>query len=132
MASTPSHLKALQLNPRIVRAWMRLSRSFEAGKEPAQALECCESALVLAPENAALYRNKGRLLEVLGKYELAEPAYERAVRLEPDNAEGRVGWGRMLARSGRPHLAEIQYERALEIEPDNMKIRELIKNPNYV
>jgi len=81
-----SHLKALLLNTRIVSAWMGLSASFEAKKELIQALECCEQALGLAPKNAALYRNKGRLLETLRKYELARLSYEMAACLESGNA----------------------------------------------
>jgi serine/threonine protein kinase len=84
-----------------------------------EALEACEQALRLAPNNAYTHINKGIILRNLKRYEEALLAYEQALQLAPNSVNAYNGKGNALSGLKRYEEALLAYEQASGLDPND-------------
>jgi tetratricopeptide (TPR) repeat protein len=81
------------------------------------AAEHYRAALVIAPENAAIWVQYGHALKETGHHGRAEAAYRRAIDESPATADAHVQLGILLRTQGRKAEAETAFLRALRLDP---------------
>jgi tetratricopeptide (TPR) repeat protein len=97
-----------------VATWRDRGRNLERQGRYEEALAAYEQAIVLAPQDAANWRGKGRVaLGRLGRYEEALAAYAKAVTLAPQDAANWYNKGVTLGFLGRYEEAVTAYDAAL-------------------
>jgi serine/threonine protein kinase len=74
-----------------------------------------DKALILDPNSATAYHNKGVVLYVLKRYDRALAAYEQAIRLDPNSARAYYNKGLTLNNLGKSRAAEQAYQRARQL-----------------
>ncbi len=88
-----------------------------------QALETCQRALAVVPENStALYGHATALLN-LDRYEEALAEYEKLLELQPTHANALLGAGLASSRLDRSDVAMGFYRRYMEVNPGNVQVR---------
>jgi tetratricopeptide (TPR) repeat protein len=112
---------ALMLRPTDVALWHHKANALiELGHyEEAQAARARASELAKTLAAADIQREKGRELELSGRYEEALAAYEQALVLNPDDVTTWVYKGLALAQLGRYEEALTAFDRALVLSPDD-------------
>ncbi|MEO5989138.1 MAG: tetratricopeptide repeat protein [Candidatus Eisenbacteria bacterium] len=107
VAHDPDHFRALN----------NLGACHEELDQNAQAEEAFRRALALAPAEAPLHHNLGRLMHLEGRLEEAEQYYRRAIELDPQLSGAHFNLGRLLQESGRHEDAEPALRTAVEEDP---------------
>ncbi|MBL8179925.1 MAG: tetratricopeptide repeat protein [Bryobacterales bacterium] len=103
--------EALYFAPDKVRPRIQLSRVLE---NPEQRLALLAEAESIAPENAAVASEKGRVLLEAGRPAEALAAFGKALGLAPDDAMAMNNRGVALAQLQQNEAARADFERALE------------------
>ncbi len=98
--------------PNKVRPMIQLARAVE----PARAIEILEEAQRIAPDNALVPSEEGRIYLSLGKPGLALVAFGRALALEPRSADALNNRGAALLALDQRAAAQADFERALAID----------------
>jgi tetratricopeptide (TPR) repeat protein len=104
---------ALRKNPNSVRARLLLARG---GTKP-EVIEMLERAKELAPDNAEVASQLGRVYLNSGGPERALPEFGRALALMPNSPEALSNRGVALLLLKQTDAARQDFERALKIEP---------------
>jgi tetratricopeptide (TPR) repeat protein len=94
---------------------------FYAG-ELDKSLAIFSSLVVLKPDGAETWFNKGVVLSGLGRNDEAIEAYDKALEINPDDAKVWNNKGTVLSGLGRNDEAIEAYDKALEINPDDAKV----------
>ena len=89
-----------------------------------EAIEACDEALILDPNNIAAWFNKGLALRKLGKYNEAIEAYDEALMLDPSDAEAWNSIGIALDDQGYYEDAIEAYNEALGLDPNYVTARQ--------
>ncbi|MGD1021074.1 MAG: tetratricopeptide repeat protein, partial [Verrucomicrobiia bacterium] len=105
-------------NPGCAIAHVNLATVLIGRGNYAEALEQCEEALRIEPDNAPAHDNWGSILLQTGKPQEAIEQYERAVQIRPDDAEAQYNYGNALFQVGRVPEAIGHYEQAVRINPN--------------
>lgn len=98
--------------PHKVRPKIQLARAVE----PARAIEILEGAQRIAPDNALVPSEEGRIYLSLGKPDLALMAFGRALALQPRSADALNNRGAALLALDQRQAAQADFERALAID----------------
>jgi len=109
--------KTLKRAPRDVAALNVLGLSLSKLGEKEQALKTFDAALRAAPGTAALYFNKGCVLEDLKNTVAARAAMERAIALQPAHPEALAHLASLTAQRGAMAKARDYARRALAYDP---------------
>jgi hypothetical protein len=104
---------AVRKAPGKIRPKIQLARALE----PVRALEMLEEAKRMAPEDARIPAEEGRIYLSLGKPDQALVAFGRALGLEPRSAEAFNNRGAALWALEQRQAAREDFERALAIDP---------------
>lgn len=80
-------VRSLSIDPRYRLALVRLGVVFAGLERPREAMELYLASLALAPEDPAVHRNRGFLLQGMGLYAEAAGAFEEALRRHPDDRD---------------------------------------------
>jgi tetratricopeptide (TPR) repeat protein len=104
---------AVEKSPGKVRPKIQLARA----SDPQRALELLEQARALAPDDARIYTDEGRVYLTLGRPAEALSAFGRALALEPGNADALNNRGAALLALGQREAARQDFERALKVDP---------------
>ncbi|HVM59794.1 MAG TPA: tetratricopeptide repeat protein [Verrucomicrobiae bacterium] len=83
-----------------------------------EALQQCQQALQIKPDDPVAHDNWGSVLLKTGKPREAVEQYARAVDLKPDSAEAQYNYGNALFQVGRVEEAIGHYEMAARINPN--------------
>ncbi len=70
-----------------VSAWTNLGASYDAASRYNEALDALNTARELAPDNALVLFNLGRVNTNLGHFDAARDNYQKAAQLQPDNSD---------------------------------------------
>ena len=108
----------------------RLDSSLDAleRSDTAGALGAARDAHALDPLSIEPLEVEGTALEVLGRLDAAQTAYERAVRLQPENADAWYELGRFHFESRcRPRAALVYLDRAWHLDPLSQDIGRLLE-----
>ena len=84
-----------------------------------EAIEACNKAVLLKPDNTNAYYNMGNVLNDQGKLDEAVEAYDKAISLNPDHALAYNNMGNTLHEQGKLDEAIEAYNKAV------------LSNPNY-
>ena len=82
------------------------------------ALDFIKKALVIKPDYAEAYINRGTDLERLGQLEEAMQSYDKAIQLEPDNAEAYSNRAAVQLGLGQLDKAVESYDKAIQLKPN--------------
>lgn len=93
--------KALELDPKLIDAYVNLSALKLESKDAAGALAVADKGLALAKKQPDLALNRALALEALGKKAEAVAAYGEAVGARPDDCTLRVSYAQLLAQAGK-------------------------------
>ncbi|QOY89289.1 serine/threonine-protein kinase [Paludibaculum fermentans] len=111
--------KAVQLNPTLVVARVKLGEIYSDSGRVDDAIREHLKALEISPGNAEAYRMLGLDYSAAGRYSEAEAAFQEAVKRRPTDWEGRMLLGIFYYQRGRYAEAKSAYLSALKLTPDN-------------
>ncbi len=100
-AASKSFEKAIELDPKLVDAYVNLSALKLESKDAAGALAVADKGLGLAKKQPDLALNRALALEALGKNSEAIAAYGEAVAARPDDCTLRVSYAQLLAQASK-------------------------------
>jgi tetratricopeptide (TPR) repeat protein len=110
---------ALELEPTLPRVWLILALVHNGTGQPERALEDLAQAETQLPNSDDLHRQRGTVLESLGRTDEALAAYQRAIELRPNYWRNHQRLGTLLYRLGRLDEAIASYTRITELQPEN-------------
>jgi len=110
---------AVSQSPDKVRPKVQLARA----SDPARALELLQQAESLAPNDARIPADQGRVYLATGDAARALSAFGRALALDPSNADALNNRGAALLALGQTDAARQDFERALSIAPCQVNAR---------
>ncbi len=106
------HQRALENNPKNVRALERLGYAYGFIGDDERSLEYYRKAILLEPLNPSLYEGMGHSLNELGKAEEAITAYHKALSINPFRPAAHIGLAHIHNSKGRYREAVKEYEAA--------------------
>ena len=105
--------KVLEQDPNNVQALNVVALKKFRERDFESALLDIESALRTEPENPITMHNRGRILNELGRHDLAADSQRAALLVAPEFHAARLFLGHALELGGKSHLAIVSYARAL-------------------
>jgi len=111
---------AARKSPDKVRPKIQLARA----SDPQHALALLDDAKKLAPTNAVIFTDEGRVYLSIGQPARALSDFGRALALEPRSADALNNRGAALFALGQAKAARQDFERALKIDPCQQQARE--------
>ena len=92
------HLRrAVELEPKMLGAWLNLGSDLQAQGKKQEALETYRKAVSILPGEEAAWRFLARALLVSGQLDESAAAYRRAIALAPGRADLQAGLAVALA-----------------------------------
>ncbi|MBV8890319.1 MAG: tetratricopeptide repeat protein [Alphaproteobacteria bacterium] len=104
--------------PRKLKDLLRRADAARDARKHRAAAQWYESALQLAPKDAALHIQRGHMLKEAGDLSGAERHYVRAQQLTPHDPDLALQFGHFYKVAGRLAEAEMSFRKALELDPD--------------
>lgn len=93
---------------------LRLAQSYARAGRSGEALAAAEQAIDQAPNDAGVWHGYGGICFLLGRFDLAETAFQRALEIDPYLTDARNFLGAVYDQTGRKDEAERQFRKALE------------------
>jgi len=87
-----------------------------------EALQAFDRAIMLSPENADAFFNRGIALYALGQLEEAVVSYDRAIQLNPGHLEAHNNKSAALYELGKKEEAIVSYNKTLQLKPDYAEV----------
>lgn len=81
-----------------------------------EALEYCDKAIEIQPDDAELLNLKGTIFFFTSQYKSAEVCYSKSIALEPDNVDYHINRGTTLKRLGRSEEAQKEFDKVKTIQ----------------
>jgi tetratricopeptide (TPR) repeat protein len=100
-AAAKSFATAIELDPKLVDAYVNLSALKLDAKDATGALAVADKGLTLAKKHPDLTLNRALALEALGKKSEAVAAYGEAVAARPEDCTLRVSYAQLLAQAAK-------------------------------
>ena len=121
--------KAIELNPRLVKAYQNLGRVLKQEKKWEEAVFYLEKVIEIQAEKAQSsektgegsfeeYKQKGNVLAEEGKTEAAITFYKKALSLQPEAAEVHSNIGSLYAKNEKWGEAIAWYQKAIKLNPN--------------
>lgn len=121
--------RALQLDPRSLRAHFQLGLVLTAQKNYPAAIEIYQKALALNPQFADTFFNLGFVYAVSKNYIKAEEMYTRTVVLKPNYLdEALFNLALVQSKQGKKKQSLANLKKALKVNPKNQSIEKYLKN----
>ena len=108
--------------PGKVEPFSVLANVYESSGMYLEAVSACDRALQLDPENARLWREKGKMFRKAGRYEAADAAYNMSLDINSENPDILAERGDICRKLGKYHEADQSYRRSLELKPDVARV----------
>jgi len=122
-----AYLKALELEPRLVGAYLALSQRYADSGKHDQALAKLHDALKVDPNNIAVLVRSAGLYETKGDIAKAKEAYEKAVALNPRSALAANNLAYLYMQYGGDKERALQLaQTAKEAAPDEPNISDTL------
>jgi Tfp pilus assembly protein PilF len=83
------------------------------------AIEQCQKALAVAPDNVPTHLNLARLYSLKKDYASAAASYQQALKGNPNDVKAFLGLARLYARQEDFTSATATYQQALQVHPDS-------------
>jgi tetratricopeptide (TPR) repeat protein len=111
--------KALDLNPRYVRAWYNRGVIKDVLGDRPGSIADYDEAIKLDPKHVSAHYNRALMKRHLGDNDGALIDYNKAIELDPKHADAHVGRGNVLDDQGDEAGAIRDYTRAIELDAEN-------------
>ena len=108
-------------NDLAARAWFSVGYLFSLQEKREDAVAAYDQALLLQPELAEAYNNRGAEKSDLSRYEDAIVDYDQAIQLKPNYAEAYYNRGIAKGNLGRHEDAIVDYDQAIRLKQDLAK-----------
>jgi Tfp pilus assembly protein PilF len=118
----------LTMDPQYVPAYNGLGLIYGALHKYAQGCSLFRRGLALAPDNAVLHYNYGRILAAQGRFDCARSEYQKALHCRPDWHKPANNLGMLLCKQGRYANALELLSANLKFNPRNPEIRDTVKH----
>ena len=102
-------------------AWFSIGYLYQKDSEDKKALSAYDKAILLKPDYAKAYNNRGVLKKRFRRFEDAIKDYNEAIRLDPDNVAGYYNRANARSSLNQHELAFEDYDKAIELKPDYAK-----------
>ena len=120
--------KALQFDPRSVRAHFQMGLVLTAQKDYAAAIESYQKAITLNPEFPDTFFNLGFIYAVLKNYAKAEEMYARTVELKPNYLdEALFNLALVQSKQDKKEQSLANLNKALAVNPKNKSVQNYLK-----
>ncbi len=120
--------KALQLDPRSVRAHFQLGLVLTSQKDYAAAIESYQKAIALNPKFPDSFFNLGFVYAVSKNYVKAEEMYDRTVALKPDYLdEALFNLALIQGKQDKKEQSLANLKKALTVNPKNQSVQNYLK-----
>jgi tetratricopeptide (TPR) repeat protein len=117
--------KALDLDPKDVKALTNLGNALQALGDVKGAIACYHKALALAPRLVETHTNLGQALQAQGEVKRALASYQQALALDPKYAPAHGALGQALLAQGHFAQAQAATQRALDLLPPGHPLRQV-------
>ncbi len=107
--------------------YIRLAMTYISIGKSDSAVETCNRAIELEPNNAVIHGYRGLALQDAGRSDEAIEEFRFVLKVNPDNIVMHRNLGSLLERQGKIDEAIESYRAALQIEPDNEGLRQLLE-----
>ena len=109
---------AVKLAPELAEGHLALARFYTGSIDYTRASEACERAIALAPGNAEVLADGGRITVWMGRFAAGLAAVRRAVTLDPLNPRRRFLLASALYSARRYEEAVAAFGEAITLEPE--------------
>jgi tetratricopeptide (TPR) repeat protein len=116
-AAVQAHLKALEIDPRLLSAHVNLISLYGRLGRNADALTHYRAAIEIDPGSDEAHYNYGVLAASQGRAKEAAAAYRKVLAANPRHPEAHNNLGYLLQQAGRPGEAAAHFRSALEYQP---------------
>jgi len=99
--------------------WFMLGMIYSKLGRYHQAIECCQKAITIEPNNAAAYYNMGISCQALSKLNEAQACYQKAIKIQPDIPGIHFSLGVLFKEQGLFDAAEQSFQDAVRSDPSS-------------
>src|SRR5216684_4425842 len=110
--------RAVEIDPKFLRAWLWLGEIYRATRQNDLAVEAYRKAVQIDPDQAVSYKALGFMLSSLGKTEEALPVWQQLIKVAPEKVDGHANLGMGLLYLKRYREAVSSLESAVKLSPD--------------
>ncbi len=114
-----AYARLCDLQPGNASAWHMQAAVSGMVRQFENTARCCEKALAIAPNAAAVYANYASALIELGRHEEAVRAFQQAIRLDPADASSLANLANLHRLLNNLAEAEKCFRRVTELVPNN-------------
>ena len=111
--------EALELDPKLANAWLRLGSALNSLGRTEEAEAAYRKVVELDPDDAWATANLGRIAWARGDRQDAERLLRKQIEVAPLEPYAYRYLGYFLMQENKPEEAEATYARALRLEPDD-------------
>jgi tetratricopeptide (TPR) repeat protein len=119
--------KAIEIDPRQVRAHFNLANVFMGQNKPKEAIEEFYTVLKLDPDHYRTHNNLGMFWMAQGRMDLASRHLHNAVRINPHDMISNINLAQMFVVQRNWGQAKLQLQTILQIDPDYATAKEYLK-----
>ncbi len=117
-AEVASLKRAVEIDPKFVRAWLWLGEIYKFLRQNDQALQAYRRAIEADPQQSVSYKALGFTLVGMSKVEESIPVWQQLVKVAPENVDGYTNLGTGLLYLKRYREAVSSFESAVKLGPD--------------
>ncbi len=115
--------EAVKLRAQDIRGHLALAETYEASKQPKEALEAYRQAMLIEPGNAAIRAKVAELVKQTGRQGGLLSFYEEMAQSFPRVLEIQESYGDELLKAKQWNKAAEHYQNALKLWPESRKFR---------
>jgi tetratricopeptide (TPR) repeat protein/glycosyltransferase involved in cell wall biosynthesis len=104
----------------VIDVYMLLGMTLQQQRKFAEAEDCYEHLIQIAPTHSPAYNNLALVLKAQGDVEMAIHWLEQAIAISPTSSAAYNNLGNILRHQGQLSQAQFAYEQALQYSPDNL------------
>jgi tetratricopeptide (TPR) repeat protein len=122
-AQIASLKRAVEIDPKWVRAWLWLGEIYKATRQNDLALDAYRKAVAIDPDQTVSYKALGFMLGAANKPEEAVAVWQQLIKIAPEKVDGYVNLGTVLLWLKRYPEAVPPLETAVKIHPEWVQLQ---------
>ncbi len=122
-AEIASLKRAVEVDPKFVRAWLWLGEIYKWSRQNDLALQAYRKAIEIDPDQVVSYKALGFTLNGMGKTEEALPVWQQLVKVAPEKVDGysNLGMGLLYLKRYREAISSLQS--AVNLSPERADLQ---------
>lgn len=117
--ATDAYLKAIDINPHYLNAWIGLGFVYTKMGRYDDAISAYNRSLIIEPNSTLAWNSLGYVFGQKGKNLQALQAYEKAIAIDPTDPTGWLNKGLVLSSMNKLNESITSYQRVIELDPNN-------------